>query len=56
VQSRVNAKGCKKLEDFQQAVQDEMRSVPKDMLRRLFSSMPNRMALVIERGGDKTGY
>jgi transposase len=56
VQSRVNAKGCKKLEDFQQAVQDEMRSVPKDMLRRLFSSMPNRMALVSERGGDKTGY
>jgi transposase len=56
VQSRVNAKGCKNLGDFQQAVQDEMRSVPRDMLEKLFSSMPRRMALVIERGGDKTGY
>ena len=56
VQAKVNAKGCKNIEDFQAAVRDEMGSVPKRMLRNLYSSMPRRMALVIERGGDKTGY
>jgi hypothetical protein len=56
VQSKVNAKGCKTFEQFRQTVLDEVKGVPKQMLVHLFSSMPKRMAKVVEMVGDKTGY
>jgi len=33
-----------------------VKGVPKQMLVHLFSSMPKRMAKVVEMVGDKTGY
>lgn len=56
VQREVDAMGCKDFDSFKQAVLLRLRSVPKQVLTNLYASMPKRMALVIERDGDKTGY
>ena len=56
VQARVDARGCSNFEQFTQAVLAECQAVPSRMLANLFDSMPKRLAKVIERGGDKTGY
>lgn len=55
-QRRVDERGCKTFQEFQQAVLEEVQNVPLSVLRGLFDSMPNRIALVIEKEGDKTGY
>jgi DNA-binding MurR/RpiR family transcriptional regulator len=52
----VNALGCKSFDQFQQAVLDELKAVPKSMIHNLFTSMPKRLAKVIETGGGKTKY
>lgn len=56
VEGKVNEMGCTSFEHFKQAVEDTIKSVPQSMLTNLFASMPKRMAMVIERDGDKTGY
>ena len=56
VEAEVHKKGCKTFEAFKQAVLDTIQAVPKAMLANLYASMPKRMAKVIERDGDKTGY
>lgn len=56
VQARVNARGCKTFDEFKAAVLKELGSVPQAHITGLYKSMPTRMALVIKRGGDKTGY
>lgn len=56
VQARVNARGCKTFDEFKAAVLGELGSVPKAHITEMYKSMPKRMALVVERGGGKTGY
>ena len=56
VQAKVNALGCKSFDQFQQAVLDELKAVPKSMIHNLFKSMPKRLAKVVETGGGKTKY
>jgi hypothetical protein len=56
VQARVNALGCKSFDEFKQAVLDEMMAVPKQLITKLFNSMPKRVAKVLETGGEKTKY
>jgi hypothetical protein len=56
VQNRVNAMGCSSFEQFKQAVLDGIKAVPKEMIKKLFDSMPKRLAQVTESGGDKTKY
>jgi hypothetical protein len=56
VQARVNALGCKSFDEFQAAVLDEMKAVPKSLISNLYKSMPKRLAKVTESGGGKTKY
>lgn len=56
VQRRVYAKGCKTFDQFKTAVLEEMASVPQQVLAHLYTSMPKRIARVIETGGGKTKY
>jgi molybdenum-dependent DNA-binding transcriptional regulator ModE len=56
VQQRVNALGCQDFQSFQRAVIQELKGVSKAVLGRLYASMPKRLALVEQRGGDKCGY
>lgn len=56
VEANVNALGCETFEEFSQAVIDQLASVPKKLLVNLVTSMPRRMAKVIELGGDRTTY
>lgn len=56
VQARVNALGCKSFDDFKKAVLDEMMTVPKSLISKLYKSVPKRLAKVVESGGGKTKY
>jgi transposase len=56
VDAEVNRKGCKDFEAYKQAVVHTLKSVPQSLLTNLYASMPKRMARVLERDGDKTGY
>lgn len=56
VDAEVNKKGCKDFEAYKQAVVHTLKSVPQSLLTSLYASMPKRMARVLERDGDKTGY
>ena len=56
VDAEVHKLGCDTFEKFKKAVQDTISRVPRSMLTRLYASMRKRMARVIERDGDKTGY
>ena len=56
VQGKVNARGCKTFADYQAAVLSELKSVPKQMLRNLFDSMPTRLADCLKAKGGKTAH
>jgi hypothetical protein len=56
VQTKVDARACSSFELFQQAVLEELQSVPQRVIKNLFKSLPKRMKAVIERDGDKTKY
>lgn len=56
VDGKVQQLGCKTFDEFKTAVLDTLQSVPAAYLTSLYDSMPRRMAKVIERSGDKTGY
>lgn len=56
VEARVNARGCNTFDEFKAAVIEELQSLPKAFLSRLYMSMHKRLAKVISRGGDKCGY
>lgn len=55
VQQRVNARGCATFEEFKAAVLEELAAVPQQVLTNLYASMPKRLAIVLQRGGDKCG-
>lgn len=56
VQAKVDEEGCQSFEDFRKVVHDQFDAVPLSMLRSLYKSMPNRLAIVLENGGGKTKY
>lgn len=56
VDAELHKRGYKSFEEFRQGVLDTIRAVPKSMLTKLYASMPNRVATVIARNGDKSGY
>ena len=55
-EAKVNALGCKTMEQFKQAVVKTIQTLPKPMITNLYKSMPNRMAEVIRLDGDMTKY
>ena len=56
VQTKVDQLGCNTIDEFQVAVINEIRNLPKQMLRNLIASMRKRLRLCISRNGGKTGY
>lgn len=56
VEAEVDALGCQTFDQFKLAVLDQLAAVPKSLLESLISSMPRRMAKVIELGGERTKY
>jgi hypothetical protein len=56
LQAKVNARACNSFEQFQQVVLEEVQAVPKKLLKKLYSSMPGRMAKVVKARGDKIKY
>lgn len=56
LQGKVNAKGCKTFMEYQQAVLDELKAVPKSMLAHLIASLPQRIEACIKAKGGKTTY
>ena len=56
VQKRVNELGCDTFPEFEAAVLDEIKNVPKSMLVNLVKSMGKRMQACIKAEGDKTKY
>lgn len=55
-QAKVDAMGCKTVQEFKQAVQDVLASIPREMCRKYFNSMKARMEGVITKEGGKTTY
>lgn len=56
VQAKVNEKGCANLKEFEAEVKAQFKAVPRDMLAKLYASMPKRIQKVIELEGDRTKY
>ena len=56
VQARVDALGCQSFEEFKEAVHKQFQAVPSSMLTHLFNSMKGKIACVVKKQGDKTGY
>lgn len=56
VDGKVAAMGCKTFEEFKAAVDLTFTSIPKQMLVNLWASIPKRLQLVIDNGGEKCGY
>jgi hypothetical protein len=56
VDARVNKKGCSTWHEYKAAVHLAFQQVPRGMIDNLYKSMPQRMQLVMEKGGGKTGY
>lgn len=56
MEAKVNELGCKTWAEYRAAVIRIGREVPKKMINNLYRSMPQRMRLVLEKEGGKTGY
>jgi hypothetical protein len=54
VQAEVDKKGCGSFDEFVKAVKATIAAVPKDMIKNLYNSLPNRMELVVQKNGHKT--
>ena len=55
-EAKINATGCKTLGVFKAMVHKICKEVPLTMMENMYSSKPKRMRLVVEKGGEKTGY
>ena len=53
VKAKVNAKGCRTFDEFQQEVVAVIKGVPKDIIRAYFASMKGRLQKTIELGGGE---
>jgi len=59
VQQKVNKTKCHDFESFKKCVTNTILSDPeetKDFIAKLYTSMPKRLAKVVELDGDLTGY
>lgn len=56
VDAKVQAKGCNSFKEFKEAVLEELKNVPKDVVRSLYGSMSKRIAAVVLEKGGKTKY
>jgi hypothetical protein len=56
VQRKVDARGCRDFDSFKQAVLQEWQAVPKQVLAKLYDSIPKRLAEVKKLGGKRTKY
>lgn len=56
VQQQVDAAGCKTFQEFKSCVKRELAAVPKSMITNLYNSMPTRISLCLEKGGDRISY
>ncbi len=56
VQARVDRMGCKTFDEFRGAVLRELENLPKSLLRKLVTSMPDRLAACEKANGDRTKY
>jgi hypothetical protein len=56
MEAKVNMLGCNSWIEFKAAVHRICREVPRTMVDNLYRSMPQRMKLVLKKGGGKTGY
>ena len=54
--AEVNKLGCKTFKEYKAALSKLAREIPQADIKNLYASMPERLALVIERNGGKTGY
>ena len=55
-QAKVDAKGCKTIEEFKKCVIDTLEKVPEKLLQDLVGSMGKRVKACIENNGGKTKY
>ena len=56
MEPKINDTGCKTWVEFKAAVHIICEDVPLTMLKTIYASMPKRVRLVVEKGGEKTGY
>ena len=56
VDRQVAKKGCKTFDEFCAEVDRTFKTVPKDMLKNLYDSVPRRLQRVLENDGASTGY
>ena len=56
VQARVNKRGPETFEDFKAAVIQELKGLSQQTINNLYASMKGRIAAVLSKGGDRTGY
>jgi len=56
MEAKINKEGCSSWTEFKAAVHKACRQVPLSMVANLYKSMPQRMRLVLENEGGKTGY
>jgi len=55
-QAKVDAKGCKTIEKFQNCVIEIVQNVPKKILQVLVGNMGRRIKACIDSNGDNTKY
>jgi len=56
IQAKINQKGCKTFQAFQQQLANVWASIPQSMIHNLYKSMPKRINQVMSNNGDKTKY
>jgi DDE superfamily endonuclease len=55
-QAKVDAQGCKDIQEFKKCVVETLQNVPKQLLDNLVGSMSRRVQACINNKGDKTKY
>lgn len=56
LQAKVDAKGCKTFQEFQQFVLTTVQQVPMSTLKKLYDSIQARIEECVQREGRRTGY
>ena len=56
VDGNIQARGCTSFAEFKAAVMEELKNVPKGMLKNLCASMKGRVEAVLKSEGGKTRY
>lgn len=54
--AQLNKMGCSTFKEYQAAVHQVAKTVPRGMINKLYGSMAGRLKLVMQGQGEKTGY